>query len=238
MTTFVLVHGAWHGGWCWRRVESRLRSEGHDVFVPTLTGLGERSHLASPDIDLARHVEDVVEVIDLDRLREVVLVGHSYGGMVITGAADRRPDTIGALVYLDAYVPENGDSMQDLTDTSIAAARAEIGARTGYVPPVRAAEFDVNAADRDWVDAMCVPQPAATITQPLILTGGIDRCDAARVYVLASRGAPGRAFPALADRLRARPEWTVCEIEAGHDVMIDAPAELTSVLSDLAAHRG
>jgi pimeloyl-ACP methyl ester carboxylesterase len=207
------------------------------VFAPTLTGLGERSHLSGPDIDLALHTEDVVNVIRFEGLEDVALVGHSYGGMVITGVADVVPDAIGSLVYLDAHVPEDGESMQDLTDPTIAAARTEVAARTGFVPPVSAAEFGVNPADREWVDAMCVPQPAATITQPLALSGGIDRCSAVRAYIVASRGAPGRVFPALAARLRTDPDWIVHEIESGHDVMIDAPGELARLLCSVVADR-
>ena len=106
MSTFVLVHGAWHGGWCWRRVERLLRAQGHEVLTPTLTGLGERAHLMSRQIDLETHIEDVLGVLRIENLRDVVLCGHSYGGMVITGVADREPECITALVYLDAFVPE------------------------------------------------------------------------------------------------------------------------------------
>ena len=111
MATFVLVHGAWHGGWCWRFVRPLLG--GHDVYAPSLTGLGERKHLARADVDLDTHIADVVSLLEMEDLCDVVLVGHSYGGMVITGAADRAPERIGRLVYLDAFVPENGKCTLD-----------------------------------------------------------------------------------------------------------------------------
>ena len=201
------------------------------MFVPTLTGLGERSHLAGPEIDLSLHIEDVVNLIRFERLDDVVLVGHSYAGMVITGVADLLPEAVAALVYLDAFVPDDGQSMQDLTDPALAASRAEAAARSGgFVPPVSAAAFAVNPADREWVDAMCVPQPVATISQRLALSGGIERGDAERFYVVAADGAPDRVFPALAERLRGDPDWTVIDVDSGHDVMIDAPDDLARVL--------
>src|SRR5687767_9503382 len=114
-TTFVLIHGAWHGGWCWRRVADLLTAKGHRVFAPTLTGLGERSHLMQPGINVSTHASDVVNVIKWERLANVVLCGHSYGGMVVSLVAEQVLDRIGSIVFLDAFVPENGDSMADLT---------------------------------------------------------------------------------------------------------------------------
>jgi len=106
--TFVLVHGAWHGGWCWRRVSDQLEKRGHKVFAPTMTGLGERSHLLDPKVNLATHVTDIVNVIKWESLSNIVLVGHSYGGVIISGVAEQVPEAIGSIVYLDAFVPENG----------------------------------------------------------------------------------------------------------------------------------
>src|SRR3954468_17985304 len=123
MATYVLVHGGGHGGWCYQKVAALLRGAGHDVYTPTLTGLGERSHLVSPDVDLDMHIADVVAVLHYDDLRDVILVGHSYGGMVITGVADRAADRIGRLVFLDAANPRNGESLLDVTGPSLAVAR-------------------------------------------------------------------------------------------------------------------
>src|SRR5262245_35158330 len=109
--TFVLVHGAWHGGWCWRRVTDLLEKKGHKVFTPTMTGLGERSHLIDPKINLATHITDIVNVIKWEGLKDIVLVGHSYGGSVVSGVAEQAGDAIGSIVFLDAFLPENGDSL-------------------------------------------------------------------------------------------------------------------------------
>ena len=111
--TFVLVHGAWHGGWCWRRVADHLEGKGHKVFTPTMTGLGERSHLLTKDINLATHITDIVNVIKWEDLKDIVLVGHSYGGLIISGVADQMGDKIASIVFLDAFVPENGDSLAE-----------------------------------------------------------------------------------------------------------------------------
>src|SRR5258705_1716413 len=112
-STYVLVHGAWHGGWCWKRVAPALRAAGHEVYTPTLTGLGERAHLANPAIDLATHISDVVNLLEAEELNEVVLLGHSYGGMVVTGVADRAPARLRRVIYLDAFLPEDGKSLLD-----------------------------------------------------------------------------------------------------------------------------
>jgi pimeloyl-ACP methyl ester carboxylesterase len=114
MATYVLIHGGWHGGWCWARVAPILRAAGHDVYAPSLTGLGDRVHLLSPSVRLETHIEDVLGVLSYEDLRDVVLVGHSYGGMVITGVADRAADRVSHLVYLDAFVPRDGECLLDL----------------------------------------------------------------------------------------------------------------------------
>ena len=168
---FVLVHGAWHGGWCWRRVADRLRASGHLVFTPTLTGLGERSHLLRPDLDLDVHIADVINVIKWERLSDVVLCGHSYGGFVISGVAERAADLIRSIVFLDAFLPNNGDAIEDITGPAVKdAIRAAVKGGDPGVPPRPAAAFGVNEADRAWVDALCVPQPIGTFTSPIRLT--------------------------------------------------------------------
>ena len=125
MSTFVLVHGAWHGGWCYKRVAQILRKAGHEVYTPTLTGLGERSHLMSPTVNLDTHVQDIGNVIRWEELSDLVLCGHSYGGMVITGVADKVPDKIKALVYLDAFVPSNGEAIADGLDPEMLAGMSD-----------------------------------------------------------------------------------------------------------------
>ena len=162
MATFVLVHGAWHGAWCWRRVVRLLTRNGHEAFAPTLTGVGERSHLLAPAVGLDTHVLDVVNEMKWKELRNVVLVGHSYGGMVISGVAEKMEKSIASFVMLDAFMPENGQAMIDMQPP---AAREPITGggtrgRCHTLPPRSAAElFKVNEKDRAWVDAQCTPQP-------------------------------------------------------------------------------
>jgi len=228
---FVLVHGAWHGGWCYARVAAILRAQGHRVFTPTLSGLGERSHLAGlGEIDLSVHIDDIVGVIRWERLDEVVLCGHSYGGLVAGGAADRVPERIAALVYLDAIVPEDGKAMLDYLEPEMAAAFVRMAAEHGgTLPPVAAAALGVNAADEAMVDALCTPQPFATYTERLSLSGahlGIAR----KIHVRATAW-PGAERTARAHQRRAgEAGWAVAEVSGGHDLMLDAPDAVAQVL--------
>src|SRR5271169_3471156 len=160
MTTFVLVHGAWHGAWCWRRVARLLAARNHDVFMPTLTGLAERSHLLRPDTALDTHILDIVNVMKWQELTDVVLVGHSYGGMVISGVAAKLEKAIASFVMLDAFFPENGHSVLDVASPAVVGAIvAAEGAGTTTLPPRPAAAFNVNEKDRAWVDTQCTPLP-------------------------------------------------------------------------------
>jgi pimeloyl-ACP methyl ester carboxylesterase len=235
MANYVLVHGAWHGSWCWRRVRRRLREAGHDVFTPTLTGVGERSHLNSREINLETHIADVVNLIRWEELSEVILCGHSYGGCVISGAADQIPERIGALVYLDAFVLENGESLFDLAGE--AADRMREQARTtgdGWkVAPIPAEVFGVNAADRAWVNAQCTPQPLACFEQKIRLTGGLHRIRNV-THILAMGFREGSPFPVSHERAKKK-GWKTETVACGHDVMLDLPEELTGILLRLAA---
>ena len=232
MASFVLVHGAWHGGWSWTRVSRLLRRAGHDVFTPTLTGLGERAHLASADINLDTHIEDVIGVLDSEELDDVVLCGHSYGGMVISGVAERAAGRIDTLVYLDALVPEDGQSVLQLMGAERTATMREQASRTGdgwRVDPVPAAQYQVmDADDAKWVDRRCVAQPIATFGQPIALTGAIGAVRR-RIYIRADND---RITPLAHSAAHARkaPDWEYHEVRAGHDVMIDAPEALAEIL--------
>jgi pimeloyl-ACP methyl ester carboxylesterase len=232
--TFVLVHGAWHGGWCWQRVADRLRREGHTVFAPTLTGLGERSHLLAPGIDLATHVADVVNVMRWERLTDVVLCGHSYGGVVISGVAEAMADAIRSIVFLDAFLPENGDTILKLTGPAVQdAIRAAMQRGALGVPPRPAEAFGVNAADRQWVDSLCVPQPIGTFTSPIALSGARERI--ARKTYIRAKGYENPSFDRALSAVRSDPSWQCHEIACGHDVMVDMPDRLSELLLQAAA---
>jgi pimeloyl-ACP methyl ester carboxylesterase len=160
MTTFLLVHGAWLGGWSYKRVAEKLRKNGHVVYTPTNTGLGERSHLFHPDIDLDTHVQDIVNVIQWEELDDFALVGHSYGGMIITAIADRFPEKVRRLVYLDGFLPENRKCEMDyLPEEQVAAMREDAAANNNGIHPIPAEAFHVNEKDAVWVNSMCVRHP-------------------------------------------------------------------------------
>jgi len=235
MATYVLVHGAWHGGWCWQRVAPLLRAAGHTVYTPTLTGLGERAHLAHPGVDLALHVRDIVAVLEYERLQEVILVGHSYGGMVITGVAEQAPDRLAHLVYLDAFVPQHGEAMWDFMPPErrevverLRAARPD----TWQVPPPDLALWGLTAPEEQaWVGPRLVPQPLATLQQPL--DAPTYRAAALpRTYIHAAqyRG----PFARFAERAQREPGWRCHALPAGHDVMVTHPRELAALLQALA----
>jgi pimeloyl-ACP methyl ester carboxylesterase len=231
--TFVLVHGAWHGGWCWQRIADRLRSGGHIVFTPTLTGLGERSHLLRAGIDLKTHIADVVNVMTWEGLSDIVLCGHSYGGMVISGVAEALPQAIRSIVFLDAFVPRNGEAVQDLTGPAVKeAAQAALQRGDIVIPPRPAEAFGVNAADRAWVDRLCVGQPIGTFTDKIALTGARDRM-ARKSYIRAKSYAnPG--FDRALGEARSDPSWRSYEVPSGHDVMVDMPERLAEILLEVA----
>ncbi|MEM7221964.1 MAG: alpha/beta hydrolase [Pseudomonadota bacterium] len=233
MATFVLVHGAWQGGWCWKRVASRLRQSGHDVFTPTLTGLGERSHLLDREVDLDTHIQDVLGVIQCEELSDIVLCGHSYGGMVITGVADKVTEQIRSLLYLDALVPADGRSVLDLLPAEAASSHRE-NARTdglGYrVTPAPAKVFAVNAQDEAWVDRLCVDHPFKTFEQPIRLDGKWKEVRR-HLYVYATGWIPGIGKPFF-ERAQESPEWQALSLACGHYAMIDRPEVVTQILID------
>ena len=233
MATFVLVHGAWHGSWCWKRVRKALQARGHEVFTPTLTDIAERSHLLSPHVNLDTHIEDVVNLIRWEELSDVVLCGHSYGGCVISGVGDRVPDRIGALVYLDAFVLEDGQSLHDTLPPFQRDLQLEAALRDGEgwkVPPIPAEVFNVNAHDREWVNRQCTMQPLATFQQLIKLRGRVDAVKPV-TFILAT-GFDNSPFPPFYERAKAK-GWKTLTMACGHDVMLDRPEELTRVLLDV-----
>jgi len=231
--TYVLLHGAWHGAWCWRHVAEPLRAAGHRVFTPTQTGLGERRHLLSKDITLDTFVEDLVGVLEAEELQDIILVGHSFGGIAITGAADRVPERIRHLVYLDSLILEGGQSpFGNLPPAVVASRRAQIaeqGQRV-FVPPPPTTAFGIPAdhPDTAWVTRRLTPHPAGTYESPLRLRHAVGNGRPA-TYIVCTEPlyAP---LEASRDWVR-RAGWPMLEIRTGHDAMVTAPAELAALLA-------
>jgi pimeloyl-ACP methyl ester carboxylesterase len=233
VTDIVLVHGAWHGSWCWRRVLPLLWAAGHRVVPVTLTGLGERAHQLSPSITLGTHVDDVVTAVRAEECRDAVLVGHSYGGVVVTGAADRLGAEVGRLVYVDAVVPAPGECWSTSNPPEVRAQRRAAIDRHGVLPPPPPSAFGLSGADAEWVARRQTPQPGGVYDDPL-------HFDAAR-WTARPRTFVDCTAPALptiepSRRLvRAQPGWEVIVHATGHDPMISAPGELAAVLLEVAA---
>jgi pimeloyl-ACP methyl ester carboxylesterase len=239
----VLVHGAWHGGWCWSRVSPLLRAAGANVFTPTLTGLGQRAHLIDPVPSLATHVQDIVAVIESGELQHVVLVGHSYGGMVITGVADRLRGRIAHLVYLDAAVPADGQSFASHTPGVSAEAVAKREAAFKrlspdgvWIPPLGADTVGVTAEeDVAWLARRLTPQPLRTWLDPLPLPNG-GHNGIPKTYVLATQPpTTAMGYPVHAEVAKKGGEWRCREIACGHDVMILDPTRTAELILEAAA---
>jgi len=228
---FVLVHGAWCGGWCYHKVAANLRARGYAVFTPTLTGQGERSHLLAGNVNLSLHIEDVLNVFHYENFSQAVLAGHSYGGMVITGVADRIPERIRGLVYLDAFLPEHG---QSLFDINIPANSERFISNAGgigglAVPAPPAAFFNVNAGDAARVDALATPFPLGAFTEKIRLSGA-HKTIAKRVYVHGTVLPRESPFKPFYERTKADPGWQVHALACGHHVMLDEPERTTDIL--------
>jgi pimeloyl-ACP methyl ester carboxylesterase len=236
MSTFVLVHGAWHGSWCWKRVRRELQQLGHEVFTPTLTGVADRSHLLTRSVNLSTHIEDIVNLLRSEELSDVTLCGHSYAGMVITGVADRVPDRLRALVYLDAFVPEGGenvlDNIHELQRVRVIETTKRLG--DGWKSPhIPAAVFNVNPHDRDWVERQCTLHPFACFEERLQLRGGIQSVK--NITYVFARGWDDTPYPRAHERAKAK-GWRTISVPCGHEVMLDRPEDLTRIL--IAASEG
>ena len=228
-TTFVLVHGGWHGGWCWIKTTRLLTDAAHIVYTPTLTGLGERAHLGRPDVDLETHIQDVVAVLETEELRNVVLVGHSYGGMVISGVAPRVRNRIARLVYLDAFVPEAGQSLFSLMPSERADGfrKGAAGADGWRIPAPPPERFGISSQrDTEWMQRRLVGQPLQTFEQPV---AAVPSADAGRTYVYCSKPATG-VFDQFAERFRDDRKWRFHDVKTGHDAMVTAPGEIAKIL--------
>src|SRR6478736_146660 len=226
MATYVLVHGGGHGGWCYQRVARLLRSSGHEVYTPTLSGLGERSNLLSPEIDLDLHIRDVVAVLHYEDLRDVILVGHSYGGMVITGVADRAADRIGRIVYLDAANPVNGQSLVDVAGPIILITREhsqEIAGVECVLHPAPGAAAFYGVTDPDdlaWMDERLTSHPWACFEQKLELTDEETLWAIPRYSIVCTETLTTRD-PDLMEEYRS--QGRLWDIDTGHDLMITEP---------------
>jgi pimeloyl-ACP methyl ester carboxylesterase len=232
MATFVLVHGAWHGGWCWKKLTPLLRRAGHDVFTPTLTGLGERSHLLAPDIGLNTHIRDIVAVLEYEDLRGVVLVGHSSGGMVITAVADQVPDRLAHLVYLDGFLPSDGQAVFDIVTPDARASFEEQARAEGdgwRVPSFPLSRWGVTEdADVHWMSPRVGPQPIKHFTEPVQLSSSRPH-GFARTYISCTGGTAPH-FESIAKKVKADPGWRYRELQTGHDAMVTEPDRLADLL--------
>jgi pimeloyl-ACP methyl ester carboxylesterase len=234
MTTFVLVHGAWGGAQTWRTVRPLLWEAGHQVFTPSLTGIGERAHLASPQIGLSTHIDDVVATIHYEGLDEIVLLGFSYGGMVITGALAHVAEHVRELVYLDAFLPADGQSATDLSGALPGMPTTVIGGEWSAAGTPR--EFE-DPAEAEFHTPRRSPQPIRTLLEPVHLAGPVEDHPFGLTYIKAT-GDPRRAegpdvFWDAADRVRADPRWRYLETTSNHMVPQNRPAELVGMLLDL-----
>ena len=229
MATLVLAHGAWSSAWAWKKVRPLLRARGHELLTPTLTGLGERGHHASPAVDLETHISDVTAALDFEDLRDVVLLGHSYGGMVATGVADRMPERLRQLIYLDAFVPTEGRCLLDYLP---AGTREHMvaNAADGWRVPANPIPPDTSPEDVAWIEPRRMPQPIRTFQQPLRLKRGETTLPRSYIYCrLAPMGDPFRQF---AERAK-REGWRYYELDASHSPNVTAPVALADLLAEI-----
>lgn len=233
MATFVVAHGAWSAGWAWKKMRPLMRAAGHEFFTPTYTGLGERAHLAHADITLDSHIQDILAVLEAEDLRDVYLIGHSYGGMVATGVADRARDRIKHIIYVDAFAPKDGQSAFDLQQPEQVSQRREAARKdgggwrlaTGPMPP------DTSAEDVAWAAPRRKPQPIKTFETKLKLSA---EPSAPRTYIYAKRARPDDGFRQFLERA-GREGWKTYEIDASHNPHITSPDVLMAMLNEVAA---
>jgi len=231
--TFVVAHGAWSSAWAWKKMRPLMRAAGHDFWTPTYTGLGERAHLATPDVSLDTHIQDILAVLEAEDLHDVYLIGHSYGGMVATGVADRARERIKHIIYADAFAPKDGQSAFDLQQPEQVAQRREAARKdgdgwrlaTGPMPP------DTAPEDVAWATPRRKPQPIKTFEQRLTLSA---EPSAPRTYIYCKRARPDDNFRQFLDRAK-REGWRTYEIDASHNPHITAPDMLMKILGETAA---
>jgi pimeloyl-ACP methyl ester carboxylesterase len=231
--TFLLCHGAWGGGWSWKRMHPLMQASGYRFLTPTYTGLGERAHLSNPSIDLETHIRDTLNVLYYEDLRDVILLGHSYGGMVATGVADRARDRIAQLIYLDAFVPRDGQSLFDLNESGRTPMRELAKSGDGWRVPPNPTPPDTPEADLEWLAARRVSMPIRCFETELRLENGEPSLP--RSYIYATRIAPADTFDQFARRAKSEPGWRYFEIDASHSPNVTAPEVLMALLQKIVA---
>jgi hypothetical protein len=228
--TFVLVHGSYHGGWCWRRVADILEGRGHKVYAQSLTGLGDRSHLLSKDVDLETHITDIANLVTWEDLKNICLVAHSYAGFPATGALEHVHDRVGSIVWLDAFIPENGQKQIDYASAFGRESMLKALDKSEFsIKPPPAKAFSVSEKDYAWLEAKMTPHPIGTATQAIRLTGKIQTI-ARRTFIRVPHYAQPAFDKALAE-CQADKSWqTIINQTSGHDVMVDQPQWLADIL--------
>jgi pimeloyl-ACP methyl ester carboxylesterase len=230
VATIVVAHGAWSSAWAWQKMRPLLRAAGHDIFTPSYTGLGERAHLAAPGIDLDTHINDVLGVLQFEDLRDVVLIGHSYGGMVATGVTDRAEGRVAKLIYLDAFAPRDGQSLFQLVGAETEAKmRAGAAAGDGWRVPSNPMPPDTPPDYVEWAAPRRLTQPMKCFEQPLRLSG---RPLPVAGYIYCKRIAPGDVFRQFAERAKAE-GWRYAEMDSSHNPHITCPEDLRDVLQEM-----
>ena len=235
MACIVLAHGAWSAAWAWKKMRPLFAAARHEFFSPTYTGLGHRAHLAHRDIDLTTHIQDVVSVLDFEDLRDVVLLGHSYGGMVATGVTHQARSRIRCVIYLDAFVPSDGQSLFDLVGP-----KAEANMRAGAVKegegwklPINPMPPDTPPEDVAWASHRRRPQPIRTFEQSIRLES--KQPPPPRHYIYAMKNGPGDVFRQFGERAKSEPGWKYHEIDASHNPHITCPKVLMALLTQIMA---
>lgn len=230
MATFLLVHGAWHGGWCWKPTEDNLRRYGHQTHSPTHTGLGERSHLAHPDITPNSHVEDILGVVRWRELDDIILVGHSHGGLIIAGVASKLPDRIRKLVYLDAFAAEESEVSLFAKTNPERLARFETQTRDGgfLVEPDMFDAWTDDPDKRRCLETMCTPHPIGCFQNDVTLSARQNEVGE-RHYIICDRNYPS-PFHAEYRRVSKLDGWTTHHIDSKHDAMVERPEDLAAIL--------
>ncbi|MCF8532854.1 MAG: alpha/beta hydrolase [Reyranella sp.] len=231
MATIVLAHGAWSAAWAWKKMRPLLRAAGHEFFSPTYTGLGHRAHLVNPEVDLSTHIQDVLAVLEFEDLKDVTLIGHSYGGMVATGVTDKARERIARVIYIDAFAPKGGQSLFDLVgpkaEGNMRAGAAKDG--EGWRLPVNPMPPDTAPEDVAWASPRRRPQPIRTFEQKLQLDS--KESPPPRHYIYATRNGPGDVFRQFAERAKSEAGWKLYEMDCSHNPHITCPDALMALLT-------